>query len=419
MTTAISGPIDARTPFLTGLLMFLFAGALPVAYLWAIGFSALGAIGGLACIPLLRRASPSMPQIWLAILLTAWALVSLLWSRDAVDPHLVRRYADVEKLTGLKLLFQVALYGALMVTARRVAPHGATWSLNVLTVVTILLGLIVWLDASLGAAIYLRITTALGQHIGPDIARRNITQGEYAIVLFVWCIGVRLYEKRLQALTLIPLCSVIGASLIVHEADAPLAALALGLIAFVGVLRYPALGVRALAVATTFYWLTTPLVVMLAVHQGVWLRLHQHVRASWSQRLDIWSFSAARVGEHPLVGWGLDASRTFGSAILLHTHNAALQVWLELGLVGALLMAGLWLGLWRAVEDYARRDRTLAAAAAATATAYLTIGGLSFGVWQEWWLALGVLAIVAVVCLQRSRVWWNAPSGAEQDLVPL
>jgi hypothetical protein len=28
--------------------------------------------------------------------------------------------------------------------------------------------------------------------------------------------------------------------------------------------------------------------------------------------------------------------------------------------------------------------------------AYLVIGGLSFGVWQEWWLALG--ALTAAVC---------------------
>ncbi|MEO6341223.1 MAG: hypothetical protein ABIO39_14370, partial [Caulobacteraceae bacterium] len=38
------------------------------------------------------------------------------------------------------------------------------------------------------------------------------------------------------------------------------------------------------------------------------------------------------------------------------------------------------------------RDRTLAAVGAATALAYLTIGALSFGIWQEWWLALGALA---------------------------
>ena len=44
----------------------------------------------------------------------------------------------------------------------------------------------------------------------------------------------------------------------------------------------------------------------------------------------------------------------------------------------------------------ARKDRSLGAAAAASATAYLVIGGLSFGVWQEWWLALGALAAAVV-----------------------
>jgi hypothetical protein len=33
--------------------------------------------------------------------------------------------------------------------------------------------------------------------------------------------------------------------------------------------------------------------------------------------------------------------------------------------------------------------------AAAALVSYLVIGGLSFGVWQEWWLALGALTLIA------------------------
>jgi O-antigen ligase len=168
---------------------------------------------------------------------------------------------------------------------------------------------------------------------------------------------------------------------------------------------------------TTVYWITAPLIVLAAVRAGVVHTLHSFVQKSWDERLDMWSFAAAKIVEKPWTGWGLDASRTFGSAISLHTHDAAIQVWLELGAVGAVLAAAFWIGVWSLIEGLARRDRTAAAAASATAVAYLTIGGLSFGVWQEWWLGLGAMAAVACVCLARSR--FDPRMTSDDELVPL
>ena len=45
-----------------------------------------------------------------------------------------------------------------------------------------------------------------------------------------------------------------------------------------------------------------------------------------------------------------------------------------------------------------------AAAAVAAASAYLVMGAVSFGVWQEWWLAVGALAATACLALQRPGV---------------
>jgi O-antigen ligase len=138
-------------------------------------------------------------------------------------------------------------------------------------------------------------------------------------------------------------------------------------------------------------------------------------------RLVIWDFAAARIAEKPLAGWGLEASRAMpggraqpDAATLdrlnitapaqraflvlphvevmpLHPHNGALQLWLELGGIGALIAAALMLALGFA----AARSAAPAVGAGMLASAAVT-GMLSFGLWQAWWVASLLLAMVAI-----------------------
>jgi len=105
-------------------------------------------------------------------------------------------------------------------------------------------------------------------------------------------------------------------------------------------------------------------------------------------RAAIWQFVAERIEEKPLLGWGLHASRSMpgakelvarGAEILpLHPHNGPLQLWLELGAIGAVLGAALLAWLAR---------NAASAAQAAALTAMLVVGSVSFGLWQGWWMA--------------------------------
>jgi len=143
-------------------------------------------------------------------------------------------------------------------------------------------------------------------------------------------------------------------------------------------------------------------------------------------RLVIWDFAAARIAEKPLAGWGLEASRALpggrarpDAATLdrlnitapaqreflvlahvevmpLHPHNGALQLWLELGGIGALLGAALILALGFA----AARSAAPAVGAGMLASAAVT-GMLSFGLWQAWWVASLLLAMVALALVPR------------------
>ena len=53
------------------------------------------------------------------------------------------------------------------------------------------------------------------------------------------------------------------------------------------------------------------------------------------------------------------------------------------------------------------------------AVSYLVIGALSFGVWQEWWIALGVLAMVVCAVFDQAFPDWSDPADRLEELHPI
>jgi len=144
--------------------------------------------------------------------------------------------------------------------------------------------------------------------------------------------------------------------------------------------------------------------------------------SSWLHRLVIWEFFAERIQSSPWVGYGIGSAHGLGQvpaafkdyqriarnrgnteiAALppLHPHNAALQLWHDLGLVGVL---GLCAWMWQVMHDLLQREfrRGTVAASLASLTAWWVIAGLSFGLWQKWWLASGVISLAICTLLLR------------------
>jgi O-antigen ligase len=132
-------------------------------------------------------------------------------------------------------------------------------------------------------------------------------------------------------------------------------------------------------------------------------------------RVAIWDYTAGFIAERPIAGYGIEAARTLGreganlaelvpghpyafQALPLHPHNASIQIWLELGGVGALILALFLFAMTRTVHAYADQP-----VARATLMAGLVVGlavaHLSYGIWQYWWVAsLGMIyAMLALV----------------------
>lgn len=121
-------------------------------------------------------------------------------------------------------------------------------------------------------------------------------------------------------------------------------------------------------------------------------------------RILIWQFVGDRILEKPLLGWGLDSSRSIpggqqivvpddAAALSLHPHDAALQAWLELGVLGAFALACVSAVAFCTVSNFPRG--TPRAAATATLVTAMVLLAASYGIWQNWWLA--ALAISATI----------------------
>lgn len=374
------------------------AGLTPLlAYLWSLGFAAIVALGGLLILPLLYRSRrPSLGQ-GLALALVAWALISTIWTNAVPERH------GIEGATGVKLALELGLYGAFVAGSLMLSRAAGARAALVLAIGLMALTVVFLIDGVTRAEVYQAIRAAVGDPQRPDWAMRDVARASYVMALLFWPAYLRLEQARWR----IPSAAMAGAMLIgcyLLNADAPLAALVISGAVFAAVrfLGRPALLVWIGGVA--LYFLAAPLIIHALGHGPLISAAPDDIRVqSWAIRTDIWRFAADRIFEKPFLGWGLDAARTFSPQIPLHTHNAAIQIWLELGAVGAAIAALFWLWLGGRIDAIEDRDRPLAAACAACASGYLTIGALSFGVWQEWWLALGALAIASCAALAAAR----------------
>lgn len=226
----------------------------------------------------------------------------------------------------------------------------------------------------------------------------QLNRGAAVLALFVWPFALVAYQRFGTAAGLAALVLSVAAIFSLTMEAAMLAAI-VGIAAFAIVWLAPRPGLLVIGGLAAIFTLAVPLLPDLV---GDPLRFYDPVSPELPttviHRFLIWQFVAERIGDAPWLGWGLDAARSLPGgdqtyfsaqavALPLHPHNGALQVWVELGVPGALLgvvlIAAVLVSLWRA-----NLSRAAMAGGAALFCAYYILGGLSFGIWQNWWLVL-------------------------------
>ncbi len=127
---------------------------------------------------------------------------------------------------------------------------------------------------------------------------------------------------------------------------------------------------------------------------------------SAKHRIYIWNYVAKIFQEHKILGFGLDASRyisktfaeyilykdTYWSLLPLHPHNVILQTLLELGITGLSLLFLVISNIFKNIQKIS--NPMFQAIALTMFIQYFIIGMISFGMWQQWWIAAAVIAYV-------------------------
>ena len=222
-----------------------------------------------------------------------------------------------------------------------------------------------------------------------------------ALVLLAWPAAAWLWQDGKRALAALLVGAVTVAACAGESASAATAAVLAVVVCLAGHLA-PRLtlwsgAVLLAALAAGAPWLFAALLDWV----GPW---HGTLSTSALHRTEIWHAVATAIFEAPVFGHGVGATReldlagigmrpyTYLAGNPVHPHNLVLQLWLDLGAAGLACAAAL---LWCAV----RPVRTLtgpwyAAALAATAAGVFT-ALVSYGLWQETWLGMIGMTLVA------------------------
>jgi len=349
------------------------------------------------------------PVIVALVLGLLWAAVSVVWAFDATLP-----------LPRTLQLLGLAALGALAIRAIRGIPAEKVLALA-------LAGVAVGCLVALGEI-------ATGYHLMgllhrtnpalplPDQFSGHFKAGTTVVALWggvaMWSgIGRRLWLRSLVVFALVAALAKVSGSF------AALLAIAAGTAAGLAALLLPRLIPALVGLVAVAAVLAAPVAVFMPDTLYLATRF-PHLPNSSLHRTMIWHFAATRAMERPLLGWGMDASRVVPGGeedeivylhgapgepphpqgqqrMPLHPHNFALQVWLELGAVGAALTAAL-LGAVAAAAA-GRRPGAVRAGAVATFVGAVAVAAVGYGAWQAWWVASlwGTTALAASLLARK------------------
>lgn len=249
--------------------------------------------------------------------------------------------------------------------------------------------------------------------LGGYVTNRNMA----ALCFLLWpaLLAVHLLRPRVEAIVVSALILAAVTITLVHSAHETslIALLAAAVVLALGWLS-PRLALGAVAAG----WIAATMLVVPAANLAYARELHlaRGMPESARQRIILWGYTAEQVPKRLLTGVGIASTKTLdlGRGELPkppgfsyprrtgpHAHNIYLEVWYELGAIGAALLLALGACLLRGVR---RLPRLAQPFVLASFTSAAVTGAFTWSLWQTWFMAAFAISLMLnLVAIELAR----------------
>lgn len=359
---------------------------------------AIAALPALYTLVIKKKIQPSMPGllVWSVLAMAIWAAASLGWSVSFdISWPLVR-----------SLPFTL-LGGVVIVTSLKLLDSEDRGFVGRLTVAGFIFGAIMALiDTATGHKIYYAIDVyKYGGGWNGNIAKFVINNGITVLTMFLWPAFLFLISQNRRDLALVGLIAVI---IIAGNGSnfAAIVALGVGLAGVALAYYFPRYIHWVIGTGLTLLILGAPFVMKALPDARTIGKDLPELSYSVYPRLVIWQYAADKILDRPLTGHGIRTSRALNEetepiwfvyrdngkiekgntkAIPLHPHNGVIQMWLELGGIGALIGLGVVLSVLGGIKNYLSAPLPKALMYGAFLSSMCLVS-VSYGLWQNWWM---------------------------------
>jgi len=349
----------------------------------------------------------SQPWFWALTALLVWCCIAQLWS-----PYSPKAPPG----NAIKLLVIVLAYCAIVTTFITIKPASRDVLSHVFMAGGVFAAGLMLIEILSGYGLSNLVDPVdLGQNQmrRQSDAEQNLGRGILTYTQFLPALIIMLITKfkRGYLLVILSLAALISAALL-NRLNLPLVVMPLMSIVMAMAWKWPRFTVKLVGFSVVISILIGPLTGFLAGQMSdeqLW-----KLPLSLEHRIRMWAYSWEQIVQHPWIGAGFDASRSYqdtfqvrGSSlniviVSLHPHNAAMQIWLEIGFIGAAL-AALSIGfLIKPALKFAQTPQR-ASALCGTIIAATLFGLTTIGVWQFWWIGSIFIAIAVLQLLPNIK----------------
>ncbi len=234
------------------------------------------------------------------------------------------------------------------------------------------------------------------------VAPAKINASVVAVSVLMWpAIYVAWQNKNLLVTSTI----IIFTAIMVFSSDTQTAMLGfvLSCTAFLIAIKWPRFLLKIISILTIAGIMLSPWIAQILYNYPPSIFVNWS-SASAAPRMEVWDYVARYALNSPIYGWGIEATRNIDNfdstkkfyqiTKVTHPHNFALQLWIELGVIGAILGSAF---TYLFTKIILRLDIDKLKFLIASFVNILVINLFGYGMWQGWLIGLELMLIFSYI----------------------